>query len=263
MSGTFPSSDFSTEVEPWASVVIPAYNEEKRIGPTLARWLEFAETCGHDITILVVSDGSMDSTSEIVQRAAAEHRCIRLLKLTSHQGKGAALRAGIAASTGHFVCYTDADLPSDPTFLPIFANLLDDRHAEVAIAVRTEARPPVAVPFARILASAVYRWLVNQLVLPEVSDSQCGFKVFKRRDVVPLIGTLGIDGFAFDIELLRAVLDARLRVVEVPIQIVHRPGSSVHLWRDSIVMARDLLRIAAASRIRRLRAWGLKWADVG
>ena len=263
MSETLPSSDFSTGIEPWATVVIPAYNEEKRIGPTLARWLEFAETCGHDITILVVSDGSVDSTGEIVKRSAAEHRCVRLLNLTTHQGKGAALRAGIAVATGRFVCYSDADLPTDPAFLPVFATLLDDRLAEVAIAVRTEGQPPVSVPFARVLASTVYRWLVNRLVLPEVSDSQCGFKVFRRRDVVPLIGTLGIDGFAFDIELLRTVLDAGFRIVEVPVQIIHRPGSSVHLWRDSIIMARDLLRITAASRVRRLRAWGLKWANVG
>jgi len=263
VSETHPSPGFSDGVEPWVTVVIPAYNEEKRIGATLRRWLEFVEAREQDIAILVVSDGSSDATARIVRRVAATNRCVQILELPDHRGKGAALRAGISKATGRYVCYTDADLPTEPDILPTFTTLLEDRHAEVAIAVRTGSRPPLSVPFARSAASTVYRWLVNKLVLPEVSDSQCGFKVFERRKVIPVVGTSRIDGFAFDIELLRAVLDAQLRVVEVPVEIVHRPGSSVQLWRDSIVMTRDLLRIAAASGVRRVRAWGLKWANAG
>lgn len=263
MNETFPSRDLLTRTEPWATVVIPAYNEGKRIGPTLERWLEFAETCAPDIAVLVVNDGSIDSTGDLVQQIAAQHPCVRLLTLPHHRGKGAALRAGIGVASGRYICYTDADLPIDPAVLPAFVVLLRDHHAEVAIAVRTEEHPPIDAPLTRNLASAVYRWLVHQLVLPEIRDSQCGFKVWNRQAVAPLMGALEIDGFAVDIELLRAVLDARLRVVEVPVQIVHRSGSTVYLWRDSIVMTRDLLRIATASGVRRLFAWGVRWTSVG
>ena len=260
---THPSGDGLTCREPFATVVIPAYNEAARIGPTLAGWLDFARSCPHEIAILVVNDGSLDSTSDVVRRVAARNPCVQFLELPWHRGKGAALRAGMAAVSGRYICYTDADLPTDPAIFLDFVALLASRHAAVAIAVRSADCPTIDTPFFRELASAFYRGLVNKLVLPEIRDSQCGFKVLDRPMVAPLLAALRIDGFAFDVELLRAVLDARLQVAEVPTRMIHRPGSTVRLWRDSFTMTRDLLRIAAGSRVRRLSAWKATWANVG
>lgn len=255
-------SGFSAEAKPGAeeflTVVIPAFNEARRIGPTLDAWARVIATEEHAYGLLVVDDGSSDLTAAVVERAAVTNPRIRLLRLPRNQGKGAALVAGIRAATGRYVCYTDADLPVDPAMLPAFVRFLAEDRADLVIAARTRCQPPLQVPFTRRLASALFRWLVRVVVLPEIRDSQCGFKVFDRRAVVPLLDEVGSQRFAFDVEFVRIALDAELRVLQVPVRIVHRPGSTVRLLRDGLAMVWDLFQIAGRSRARR-RARG-RWS---
>lgn len=259
------SGSLSSTRDVWVSVVIPAYNEARRIGPTLEAWTRLAAgrpPASPTVEIVVVDDGSADATAAVVRDVAARIPCVRLIRLDRNRGKGYAIRAGLMAASGRFVCYTDADLPVDPSALPKFVAALGEVPAEVAIANRTIIGLTPDVPVRRALASIVFRWLVRGLVLPEIADSQCGFKVFDRAAITPLLPLLTMDGFAVDVELLRLALDADLRVAEIPVRVVHREGSTVRLWHDVLPMALDLLRIAVRRRLLLRQIRRARWANV-
>jgi dolichyl-phosphate beta-glucosyltransferase len=223
------------------SIVIPAFNEAARIGGTL-RALREQLPPDPAWEVIVVDDGSIDDTAGIVSRAAAEEPRVRVLR-EPHRGKGGALRAGLLAATGarRFMC--DADLSMPLSELRRFLEAVPST-CDVAIGTREGiGARRVDEPGYRHVAGRLFNWLVRVAALPGVDDTQCGFKMFTAAAAEAIFPWITIDGWAVDIEILCIARLRGLRVKEIPIEWHYRDRSQLSLVRDSLRMARDVVRI--------------------
>jgi dolichyl-phosphate beta-glucosyltransferase len=235
--GDPPQSDVPA---PWLSVVIPAYNEESRLPASLKLATAYLRQLGQTFELLVVDDGSTDSTREVAMAAGPEVRALAL----PHAGKGAALRAGVLASRGQFVLCTDADLSAPITELPALLSSLQGG-AAVAIGSRAlrSSRVQVAQPLHRRMMGRGFNLLVQMVLLPGLHDTQCGFKLFRGDIARQAFRYLEIDGFACDVETLFLVRLLGHRVEEVAVEWNDAPGSRVRAVRDSTDMFFELMNI--------------------
>lgn len=233
--------------EPLLTIIVPAYNEERRLPTTLPQIVAFAEAQPYPVEILVVDNASTDRTAEIAQEIAAAHPIVSLL-YQPVRGKGAAVRKGMLAGRGEYLFICDADLAMPveeiAKFLP--PTLFD---YDIAIASR---EAPGAVrynePWYRHLMGRVFNLIVRLLAVPGIQDTQCGFKCFRREVARDLFSVQTIDGWAFDVEVLHAALRRGYRLVEVPIRWYYGEGSRVSPLRDSWNMFREVLRIRRNGR---------------
>ncbi|MGD2068892.1 MAG: glycosyltransferase family 2 protein [Gemmatimonadota bacterium] len=228
------------------SIVIPAYNEENRLGPTLRDAADYFASTGRTFEIIVVDDGSRDGTSELVRSLMPEMPSLRLIRLAANRGKGHAVRTGVVNSAGRLVLFADAD---GATPFPEFQRL--ERAiaggADVAIgsrAVRGEEVEVRAKLYRRIIGRA-FHLLVSTLTVKGFEDTQCGFKLFRSAVAHDLFSRLRMDGFVFDVEVLLMARRGGYEVDEIPVNWEHQPGSRVNLALDSLRMARDLFIIRA------------------
>lgn len=236
------------------SVVIPAFDEEQRIGRTLQATTEFLRARAAPYEVIVVDDGSADGTAAIVSAHAQADPCVRLLRLERNQGKGAAVRAGVRASVGQRVLFMDADLATPlGELLRLEAALADG--ADVAIGSRALARSEVLVRQrrGREWMGKTFNLMVRAVLMGGYRDTQCGFKLFRRAAADVLFAEATVDRFAFDVELL-LLARGRFRVVEVPVAWRHVEQSKVSPVRDAARMAYDLLRLRLQVRARRRAA---------
>ena len=233
------------------SVVIPAYNEEARVGPTIERIREHLAARGGDWELIVVDDGSRDRTSEVAAAAGGGDPRVRVITRPVNRGKGAAVRAGVLAATRARVLFSDADLATPIEELAKLEARLD-AGADVAIAsralpesdIRTRQHP------ARELMGRTFNLIVRALLLGGIRDTQCGFKLFTRAAAHELFGRATVDGFAFDVEILWLARGA-WRVDEVPVAWQHVEESKVHPGTDAARMFADILRLRLRHRRRR------------
>jgi dolichyl-phosphate beta-glucosyltransferase len=227
------------------SIVIPAYNEEQRIAPTLARIVAHAQARRSPFEVIVVDDGSRDGTRAVVESVAARHRSVRLLALPANAGKGAAVRAGVLASRGDHVLFTDADLSTPIEELATLEGALRDG-AEIAVGSRVAAGDVERhQPLLRRVQGRAFHVVVKALgfrAVAAIQDTQCGFKLFRGAVARVLFRELTLSGFAFDVELLELACD-RFRVREVPVHWTHADGSKVRPGIDAARMLRDLVRL--------------------
>lgn len=232
---------------PDLSIVIPALNESERLPTTLGaldRYLAGQETFDR-VEIIVVDDGSTDRTRDVVEQTrmgSGADLCCRSHAV--NRGKGAAVRTGFGASRGAWVLLTDADLAA-----PIegFRRLRDaSGPADVVIGSRAVDRSLLLQrqPLYRDLMGRTFNFMVRLLVLPGVSDTQCGFKLFPGPVARALASVQRVDGFAYDVELLVTARAWGLRVVEIGVPWGHVEASRVLPGRHSAQMFGDLLKIA-------------------
>jgi dolichyl-phosphate beta-glucosyltransferase len=236
------------------SIVVPAYNEAKRLPGTLPRMIEYAQRLGEPVEIIVVDDGSVDGTAGIATAIGEKCGFVTVLQADEDRGKGAAVRRGmLAAGLGH-VLFTDADL-STPIEEADKLRAALAGGADVAIGSRRLAGSDVQVhqPWLRETAGRAFSGLVSLLLLPGIRDSQCGFKAFRRSAARALFGRQRLDGFGFDAEVLWLARQLGYRVAEIPIVWRDDRRSSVRLVRDSGGMLLDLARI-------RVNGWAGRYA---
>ncbi len=227
---------------PALSVVIPCYNEAERIGATVHAVAEHLEAADIDFELVLVNDGSLDGTGAVLQELAAADPRVRAASLPQNRGKGAAVRRGFALARGAHVVFYDADLSFPVRHLVEFHRLLDEHDVVVGqrgtAAGEYENQPPL-----RGAASAAFRWLTSTLVGVGVADTQCGIKAFRRPVARALAHVQKVDGFGFDVELLLLARRWGLSVLPVPVDVIHRDGSTVQMLRDGPLVAHDLLRL--------------------
>ena len=220
------------------SVVIPAYNEEKRLGPTLARIQEYLGEQDYQSDILVVDNASSDRTSEVAREAGVE------VLEEPQRGKGAAVRKGMLAARGEYVLFSDADLSTPIEELEKLMQALREGH-DIAIGSRAlpESRLVVRQPWYRELVGRAGNVLVRLVAVRGIKDTQCGFKLFPQEIARRLFGAQLMKGIAFDMEVLFLAQRIGLKIAEVPVTWVDSPDTRFSRVRDSLDALKDLARI--------------------
>jgi dolichyl-phosphate beta-glucosyltransferase len=228
---------------PFLSVVVPAFNEESRIAPCIERLRAALPDLVASWEIVVADDGSRDRTAEIVESMAASEPRIHLLRL-AHRGKGSAVRAGMIAARGEWRFLADADLAMPPDNLQRFLDAARSAEAPDVIIGSREAAGSHRIdePWIRHLIGRFFNWMVRLVVLPGITDSQCGFKMLSGRAAETICPHLTIDGFAFDVEMLTLARRAGFGIREVGITWYGDQDSRVAFGRGAAAFA-DILRI--------------------
>lgn len=236
----------SIKKNPALSVVIPAYNEDARLLPTLQRITEYFSDLRMEYEIVVVDDGSRDDTARIARQFALENRRVRVLRNAKNRGKGGAVRRGVAAARGRRILFTDSDLS---TPIEEFKNMNErmdlDPRLGVVIASRAVRGATLRQhqPFYREWMGKTFNAFVQLMVFPGIKDTQCGFKLFRRKVAREVFRRMTIRDFGFDVEILYLAKKRGETIAEVPVVWVNAAGSKVSPLRDSLRMFADLIRI--------------------
>jgi dolichyl-phosphate beta-glucosyltransferase len=231
---------------PALSIVIPAYNEARRLPETLSRLGRWLGSTTLRTEIVVVDDGSTDRTAEVARETGGPG--LTVLRHEPNRGKGHAVRRGMLAARGERRLMTDADLSTPIEELPRLMREID-HGAAVAIGSRAVegARIEVHQPAYREALGRVFNLLVRLLLLPGLRDTQCGFKLFTARAAEEAFGACRLDGFSFDVEALFVARRRGLRIAEVPVVWRNDEATRVSLGGGGTAFL-DLFRI-------RLLAW--------
>lgn len=243
---------------PYLSVVIPAYNEEKRLPSTLESVFAFLESCGKTYEIVVVDDGSHDGTCEVVEDFCRKNLSvslneqeeklgqdkIRLVSYAPNQGKGFAVRTGMLKARGDYLLMNDAD-GSSP--IEEVERLLDGLKPDYSVVIGSRAKED---PTAKVNALAYRKYIgntfnliVQSLLLPGIRDTQCGFKLFERKAAAEIFSVARLNGYAFDVELLYIARLKNYKIHEIAINWNNTEGSKVNVLTDSPRMLLEVLGI--------------------
>ena len=227
------------------SIVIPAYNEERRLPEAIGKLERFlADSQWDSVEILVVDDGSKDGTARLVEDLAARMPAFRLVKNPGNRGKGYAVKNGVLHSKGDWVLVTDADLSSPIEELEKLTAAVRKVGADIAIGSRALNRELVTVrqPLLREYSGRFFNLVMRAATGLPFQDTQCGFKLFHRRTVEPIFSRQAIDGFGFDVEDLFIAKLLGFKAVEVPVRWANVEGTKVSL-ASGLNGFLDLLRV--------------------
>ncbi|MBI2706174.1 MAG: glycosyltransferase [Actinobacteria bacterium] len=223
------------------SIVIPAYNEAGRFNRSLPRLREALSDLS-DLEVIVVDDGSTDDTAHVAMAQLWGWDNAKVVRLPWNQGKGAAVKAGVAVAGGEYLVFMDADLSADLADLPELVAALD--RADIALGSRSVAGSRAVYDSTlRRVQSKLFNGVACAMTSVVASDTQCGFKAFRADAAKVLFHLCQTGRFAFDVELLALAQLLGYRIVEVPVGWVEESGSSVRPLRDPILMFRDLMGI--------------------
>ncbi|NWF64959.1 MAG: glycosyltransferase family 2 protein [Chloroflexi bacterium] len=223
-------------------MIIPAHNEARRLPRTLEQVFSFLKTQPYTSEVIVVENGSTDSTYELASGFARTHANLIVIH-EEQRGKGNAVRRGMLEAHGEyrFICDADLSMPIEdlPKFLP---PAMDD--FDIAIASR---EAPGAIrynePPYRHLGGRAINLAIRTLILPGLNDTQCGFKCFRAETTENIFRKQTLAGWSFDIELLYLARRRKLRIREIPIHWYFDPDSKVNAVRDALRMISDIFRI--------------------
>ncbi len=226
------------------SIIVPAYNEEQRLPATLERMREYLDGRDEPYEVLVVDDGSTDSTLSLARSVAAGWPQLQVLALPANEGKGAAVRLGMLSARGEHRVFSDADLSTPIEEIESLRARLQGRCA-VAIASRALPDSTIAVhqPGRREVMGRTYNRLLRVAALRGLHDTQCGFKAFTAEAAVACFEPLRTLRFGFDAEVLLRARRKGWTVAEVPVRWEHKEDSRVSAMRDSVGVLYDLLRL--------------------
>lgn len=242
------------------TVIIPAYNEENRLPKSLQAIAEFLDNSGLDYRVIVADDGSHDATPQLAGQYGPRFSTVRLVQ---NGGKGRAVRAAMLAATGAVVAFTDADLPFRLTALVEGYQWIRNGECQIAFGSRHLAPSEHLAKrnVLRQIASHTFNSIVKLLVSTDVTDTQCGLKIFSRRAAVEIFSRTTVDGFAFDTEVVMLAQRLGLSHRCLPVTLVNEEASTVSLAKHALPMLRDVVKVRAHLQRQQLRAslaptWG-------
>ncbi len=225
---------------PELSVVVPAFNESQRIAPSLEAIFAFLEGRGTSHEVLLADDGSTDGTSEVAEKFSQQN--LQVLRTPDNQGKGAATRRGVLASSGQRVLLTDADLSTPISDLP----RLEARLAESAVVLGSRAVAESNVvehqPLYRELMGKTFNKLIRLAGVWGINDTQCGFKLLDGGAARQIFAEMVTPGFAYDVELVWLARKLGFRVAEVGVTWVNSPDTRVRALTDPPRMLLEIAR---------------------
>ena len=231
--------------QPFLSIVVPAYNEAARIGPTLERLRKYVENSPYSVELIVVDDGSTDETLSVVRQGTGTLPGLRLLSNSRNRGKGFSVRRGVLAARGRFVLFTDADLSAPIEETDKLLAALTEQGADAAVGSRALVRGLIRVrqPWFRVMAGRAFNIATRILTGLAICDTQCGLKLFRRASTLRAFRMQTVCGFGFDPELLFLIKRLGRTVVEVPVRWNNDSATKVRLLQDSTRMFLDLVII--------------------
>lgn len=234
--------------EIFLSLIVPAYNEGQRLRVTLTAFQEYFAKGSYAVELLAVDDGSTDDTSKVALEFTGVLPNLRLLKIGENRGKGHAVRHGMKEARGSVIGFMDADYKTPIEEVEKVLPWLG-RGYQVAIGSRAlgESKIEVSQPLHRRLGSRTFGALMHTLVgLPDIVDTQCGFKFFQRKAALELFSRQKVDGYMFDVEILCLAQRLGYRIKEVPIRWRNDPDSRLQLIRGNLRNVKELLQIRAS-----------------
>lgn len=231
-----------TEID--ISIVIPAYNEAKRLPDFLDRVRLYCDRAPQRYEIIVVDDGSTDDTAAIARSYQGTLPRLSVVRIRKNRGKGYAVKRGLFKAQGDVCLFMDADGSTPPTEIGRNLHYLKEGH-DVFIGSRVlrDEDQILRVKWYRKLPGLVFNWCVRTFLFPDIRDTQCGFKMFRKDVVKPLFSRSYLRRFGFDIEVLYLAHKMGYRVKEGPVSWRHVHGSKVNLLRDSLAMVINILQI--------------------
>ncbi len=224
------------------SVVIPAFDEEKRLGGTLEKWREFLKIGKSQykiIEIIVVDDGSKDKTAEIAE-SFEKVLPIKIIKLTKNRGKGRAVKEGVFAALGDIIFVYDADAAVLPEEIDKLFSWIDA--VDIVIGSRIAPGAEAELSFLRRVVGVCFHLFCLPL-LPHIKDASCGAKLFDSAVAKKIFKSQKLERFAFDVEILLLAEKMNFKVKEIGLKWREAPGSKVKIIRDGIEMFFSVLTL--------------------
>lgn len=224
------------------SIVIPVYNEEKRIERSLVKILDYCKSKLEKYEVIIIDDGSKDKTNQVISLYKSDN--VKVFKNSKNMGKGYSVKRGILEAKYPLVLFSDSDLSTPLSELKKFIEYINKGY-DIVIASRKLKGSFIKTkqPLYRQLMGKTFPFLVNLLVLNNIKDTQCGFKLFKTKAAKKIFELLTFDGWAFDVEVLFIATKSGYKIKELPVVWVDKPGSKVNPIKDAYCMFKDLFKI--------------------
>ena len=224
------------------SIIIPAYNEEKRIEKTLSAISGFMSENFSDYKILVVDDGSRDNTKTVCENFVGKN--IKVLSYGENRGKGGAVKFGMLNALGDFLICTDADLPYGTECIKKAYDILNNEECDFILGARTDGESEENYPLMRKMMSFGFSFAVRLITGLNVPDTQCGFKAFKNSCAKNIFSKTTISGWGFDVEAIFIAIKKGYKFKRLSVPLTHdEEGSKVSPVKDSIKMLAELKKI--------------------
>ncbi|HBR58366.1 MAG TPA: glycosyl transferase [Blastocatellia bacterium] len=239
-------------MKPDISVIIPAFEEEARIGQTLHRILLYIDENGISAEIIVVDDGSRDATSEIAAAEFAKfpQTASSVIRCDENRGKGFAVRTGLSAAAADIALFSDADLSTPIEEMPKLIEPIKSGKFDVTFGSRALDRSLIGThqPWRREQGGKLFNLVVRLMTGLHFWDTQCGFKAFNMAKFRPLLHLMQIERFGFDVEFLYVAQLNGLKLIEIPVRWDNDERSKVNVFRDSFRMFNEVRRIRRNSK---------------
>ncbi len=239
-------------MRPEISIIVPAFDEEDRVGDSIRDILKYLGECGASVELIVVDDGSRDRTSEVARFTCAEYPAIpsSVIRYDENRGKGFAVKTGLLAAKGEIGLFSDADLSTPIDEMGKLLDPIRDGRYDVTFGSRALDRSLIGThqPWRREQGGKVFNLVVRLMTGLPFWDTQCGFKAFKMDTFSPLLPLMEIERFGFDVEFLYVARFHGLRLLEVPVRWNNDDRSKVDVLRDSVRMFDEVRQIRRNAR---------------
>ena len=223
------------------SLIIPMYNESAIISDAVQTFSSYMEKRFSDWELIFVDDGSADGCGDVVAAASEKDSRIRLCRYTPNRGKGHAVRTGVLAAQGDIILFTDCDNAYGEDAVGNLADAINESGADIVVGSRNLSKDGYdGYTFLRKLASKTYIKVIALAAGFKLTDSQCGIKGFRSSVAKKIFSNCEVDRFAFDLEVIMIATKLGVTIAEMPVKIINHRESTVHIFRDSIKMLRDV-----------------------
>jgi dolichyl-phosphate beta-glucosyltransferase len=240
---TLPFSQMIPEI----SIIVPAYEEQARVGDSIKQILAYLERSKLSAELIVVDDGSKDNTAEIAESSASgfHDTTTKVIRYEANRGKGYAVKTGLLAARARIAVFSDADLSTPIEELPKLVEPIQADEYDVTFGSRALDRSLIGThqPWRREQGGKVMNLIIRTMSGLPFADTQCGFKAFDMKKFRPLLETMTIDRFGFDVEFLFVAARHKLRLKEIPVRWNNVEGSKVNVLRDTRRMITELNQI--------------------